>query len=484
MKLSHRAVFVFQSLIGLIALACYSFVPGEFNRSSLCGILILSFVSLVMFACARDQVLPVKKSALRPSVLFLIGFYIVHFQLYLDVLFGQLSPDDPTWMIDSDLILKSANISLIGLASFFAGYFIKPGKLYFSRKQISTYPLNYLIHLSAIFFVAFLLGTDWKYFSDALYGQEGSAGTMFSYLVRLFECSLYAIPILHCRNIQAQRVHVSLGVFIKELGYYNLILLAYLILILVAGDRGQVIYFGVFYFASYLVASNKRISARQLALMLIIGSTGAAILGLSKSYRIKTSMMDRFRLALSEESIERLNSISPFTQELAGSVRTLHKVVEFVPSVFGYVGGRLQIQQVLSIIPTGSRWLVLAGVVPNEFRFAGSAAYATWLLEGDNPTSGAGSTCIVDFYLDFGVPLVVAGMFVFGFWVRRFDVNMYGSTIPLWLSVSILVYLSRMIYVSRSTVLFQLKLVAWVFALLFVYQRFISGYRMRNRRDG
>jgi hypothetical protein len=195
-------------------------------------------------------------------------------------------------------------------------------------------------------------------------------------------------------------------------------------------------------------------------------------------------MMDRFRLALSEESIERLNSISPFTQELAGSVRTLHKVVEFVPSVFGYVGGRLQIQQVLSIIPTGSRWLVLAGVVPNEFRFAGSAAYATWLLEGDNPTSGAGSTCIVDFYLDFGVPLVVAGMFVFGFWVRRFDVNMYGSTIPLWLSVSILVYLSRMIYVSRSTVLFQLKLVAWVFALLFVYQRFISGYRMRNRRDG
>jgi oligosaccharide repeat unit polymerase len=103
----------------------------------------------------------------------------------------------------------------------------------------------------------------------------------------------------------------------------------------------------------------------------------------------------------------------------------------------------------------------------NSTRYGGSAKFITWITQGEFPTSGEGTTCIADFYFDFGLIGVILGMFLFGYLIRYCELVMYNTILPsFFVHALLVVYLMNGIYIGRSSVLIHLKTVIWVLLVL------------------
>ncbi|GGH32322.1 hypothetical protein GCM10011418_45780 [Sphingobacterium alkalisoli] len=174
------------------------------------------------------------------------------------------------------------------------------------------------------------------------------------------------------------------------------------------------------------------------------------------------------------------DSISPQTKELAGSVKTVHMAVSYVPDKHNYLFGRFQLQQILGIIPFGTMFKESL-FEDNSYKYIGSAQFITWIDQGDSRFYGLGTSCIADFYMDLGLVGVVLGMFLFGYFIRFCELSFYTYD---YLSISAhvfsVVYLAFSIYISRSTVLFNLKLCAFIIIVLFFNKYIINKSRIKS----
>ena len=179
------------------------------------------------------------------------------------------------------------------------------------------------------------------------------------------------------------------------------------------------------------------------------------------------SFVDRVKESVTHSKFEE-PSILPQTSELAGSVRTLHAVVDYVPKNHPHTYGRFQLQLLTSSIPFSSG---LLSFLPESghIRFKGPASFATWLIQGENPNSGVGTTCIADLYVEFGLFGVLFGMLLFGFFIRYAEVNFYKIGLPaLFPHILSFVYLSDAISISRSSILFGFRAVLWIYIVLII----------------
>lgn len=447
----------------------YVVVPMSYSRTLLTLVVLSAIALLLLFIFHREDCPWLKGQSAKCSTFFLLGFTVVHFQNYVDLILGNCLPDDSFLMVDSRLICKAAILSLIALSAFFCGYFLKQGKVLQTPVTPVFVPLSPLIIFSTILFPIWLYSVGQEYLSGG-YGRNVENGVLSSYVSLIYEMAMYAIPMFHARNFRAERIRPTFFGFILSLGWYNAMLGAYAICVMLSGDRGPIISCGLFLFLSYLYASKFRITKKRFVLLALIAATGLTILGIARSFGPGYGFAQKISMALATE--HHSESVLPQTAELAGSGRCLHLAMSTVPSAHPYLHGRFQLAQICAVIPTGSRWLILLGILPPQQRYAGSASFCTWIFQGDNPTYGDGTSVTADLYLDFGMPGVLVGMFIFGFLVRRIDVNMYQPRlISLCAMAFIFIYSAHAVYIGRSSMLFDLRQAVWLFILMFIYER-------------
>ncbi len=137
-----------------------------------------------------------------------------------------------------------------------------------------------------------------------------------------------------------------------------------------------------------------------------------------------------------------------------------------MPSNYDYQYGIYQLQQLLGVIPG------LAGIFHNytangDVKTDGSANFISFLIQGDNPTYGDGTSLIADLYLDFGVIGVLVSMFIFGRFIRAHEHKMFiGEYIPSLAWLAILYFFSKSLYLSRSTLMLEVSDIVLAFLIV------------------
>ncbi|WP_290794824.1 O-antigen polymerase [Flavihumibacter sp. UBA7668] len=449
------------------------FLPDEMNMELM--ILHLIFVALIFLTSflTPERISSLKGQYFKHSIFFLIGFVVVHFQHILDFVTGAINSSYSYIWVNEDVVLKALNFSVIGLTSFLLGYYFDRndkllGKRVKRKFEERPYKAKFLLWLSAFFLVSYFFTVNPLYLAGH-YG-EVEMGTGATYFILLFEVVVSAYIIQMCRNATIEdRYFRNIWEYIKYLGRpFFICLVVYLVSVMFSGDRGPIITFSLIFLSGYLMVTKFKIRLYFYVLFIILGGFLFTILGSIRSQDKSLGFFERFQSSLNKESRFPQKSILPFTQELATSIRAYHTTVNYIPERHDFLFGRFQYQQLSLGIPFFNPLNNLM-FGDSHYKYRSSARFVTWINQGDFPYSGEGTTCLADFYFDFGLFGIVIGMLLFGYLFRILEVSMFSQGLPsLFISCMIITYIGNSIYIARSSFGFELRTVLWVFAILLI----------------
>ena len=463
-------------LILLILLSIYYFfVPEKMDKGVMAILVMLVLAVLVIHAFRKEYFEPLKGQLLKHSTLVLIGFTVVHFQYYVDFVFGNVTANNDFIWINKNIVLKAFVLSVIGLLSFLIGH-----SLYFRSITNGILIPESPRSTKALTFLAFVALVIYFYTVNSRYllGYYGSEemGASATYAILIFTIAVFAIIVQNSRNIILSKVRPqSFGNYLLQHGYLFLFLVGvYLISVVISGDRGPVMTMGLGIGAGYFFVSKEKLKIKYAIMIALAGASLMSVLGIARSLDKDIDFQSRIVESIKTESRFSEQSYLSHTQELAGSVRALHTTVSYIPANHDFLLGRFQFQQLSIVVPFVNAFNTLI-FDNNDFKYKGSASFVTWINQGDYWRYGDGTTCIADFYFDFGLPGVILGMFVFGYSMRYAEVSMYSGRLPgLFSNAFLIIYLSYAIYIDRSSYMFNMKLVVWTVILLIVNKNYIS----------
>ncbi|ENV47589.1 hypothetical protein P255_01952 [Acinetobacter brisouii CIP 110357] len=463
-----------EQIILLLFMLCgyivaYAFVPNVVDINTLAILLIGMGVSLLIFFSKPETNKNLKNQKIRASYIFVIGFLIVNFQAYIDLIFEKVSINDIDLWVDITIINESAIISSVGLLSFLLGYSVKRIIPFPERNfKIYCYPTKFLKLLSLFFLVLYF------YFVNPAYLKGGYAlfdmGASAKYLALAFNASIFAIYVQESRNIINNKIKIkNFYDFIKHVGLLSFLLVTiYLISVLLSGDRGPIITYSMLIFGSYLFINKPKYSSLTIIIYSVSIALVLTLLGFARKMITEDSLVEKLKLGVNAFNDNASSSIFPMTKELSGSVNTVHYVVSYIHKNHDYFYGMFQIRQLIDAIPFSGTIFGRLGLINyNNTKYNGIAEFITWIAQGDNSTYGNGASIVADFYLGFGILGVFLGMLFFGYFMRVVDEKMYGksSISTVWLTIA-LVYFSNAIYISRSFVLEGTKAIVMILFLL------------------
>jgi oligosaccharide repeat unit polymerase len=464
-----KNLFYFLLLLGLLGF--YILVPSTMNKSFMLLMLFIVIITLLSFTFRKERNQNLRGQFLRHSTLVLIGYCIVHFQYYIDYLVGNISKNNLDIWVNTHVVLKAFTLSVIGLICFVLGYSIyKKRRPAESVKSSSSefQHVKFLTFLATITLIAYFFSANPLYLSG-FYGQE-DMGLWATYSVLTFTIIVFAILIQNSRNmIVANTIPRNLKEYVKYQGFFfSLLIGIYLLSVVISGDRGPIITVGLAYFSGYYFTTRKKLNWKAGLLLIFVGAAFISLLGVARSFNKNLDFSTKISEGLKKGSLHLTSSFLPQTQELAGSVKALHTTVNYVPQKQDFLFGRFQVEQLTVILPFFNIFNSLI-YSENGVRFKGSASYITWIRQGDYPKFGEGTTCVADFYFDFGIWGVIIGMFIFGYTMRLAEVHMTGPRLPnLFMHSFLIVYLSYALYIGRSSFLFNFRTVFWVFIVLLI----------------
>lgn len=455
----------------------YYYLVSDFTKENVAILLLVAGLSLAIFSFKKESVNYLRRQYLKHSTLVLVGFVIVHYQYHIDFLLGNVTNNLPYIWVDTSIVIKALSCATAGLICFMLGYlaFNKKITLVTGKSKISQ-PLSF----NVLIVVAVLLLLGYFYYANPLYllgfyGAE-ALGAEANYIILLFKVVVFAALIQQARNFKYKNEFFSSFVsYLKKSNIYlNILIGIYLTSVIISGDRGPLIFFLIAYYANYLFVSNKKLNILKTVGLLAVGILFISTLGIVRSMDRDTSFRDRLKESMNVESRFETKSIIPQTQELAASIRSLHHTMSYVPIHHDYLYGRFQFQQAMSMIPFGNSFVHLI-FTDNSYKYTGSSRFITWINQGDNPYTGDGSSVTADFYFDFGLFGVLLGMFIFGYLMRYAELIMYSNYLPSLFGHAFFIgYLSSAIFISRSTFLVEMKLVVWIFFVLWINKFIIN----------
>lgn len=435
------------------------FMPSpreSYNPSFLLIISSISLLNILIFAKWLKNKLG---TWINFHTFFLIGFIIVHIQIPLLAGFG-IEPKDVnfTW-VNQNVVNYGVWLCLVGILFWILGcrfYFmnIKNNKTVFVVNKIKHVRTSIADTFLVVFFLIFvsLVGKD---FFGGNYDGVNNWGAGATYVFIILKVLLYLRLIYFFTNFAyyfENRSKYTISSHILKNKLFLLILLVFLMLFLISGDRGPIIEIGLLGMSCYSVFV-KNISLKFLLLVVFVGSIIMTIIGIGRSViDDEGSILEKGINAYLEN--DENNGV---TDELANSIRIVFKAVNEVPMNYDYFLGITMISDLTTAIPFGSRYFIELTNLPEML--LSSTYFFTITGQGNYYTWGEGSEIIGDIYINFGVIGVMVLMFLFGLFITRLSQKVlvrkdFNSFILFFLLISASLYLNRSPLFSPVQLLF------------------------------
>ena len=202
--------------------------------------------------------------------------------------------------------------------------------------------------------------------------------------------------------------------------------------------------------------------------MNLMSQARSRYVGESYLERMKNAQMLYTEKAKILSKFESDNIFMPQTVELAYSIRCLNHAIYSISSIDNHFFGYFQIRQIVSSIPgAGGIFLKIFG--ENNKKYDGSSGYITYLIQGEYPKYGDGTTVTADLYLDFGILGVIVGCLLFGVFLSKYEPYLFNgriNSILFW--IILLLYLSSALSLGRSTFLHIFQKVFMIYAVIII----------------
>ncbi|MBO5613536.1 MAG: oligosaccharide repeat unit polymerase [Prevotella sp.] len=421
------------------------------------------FVSFLFY---KDTNEIISRIYFRPIHLFLFAYAVVSFQIPLDMLLGY--PVDDFTIGNLNITPKAVRVALWGLIAFIAGYIIKKndGVIAHTNKHTNKYASITIFKILSSLMVILMLVFIPTSLLFGGYATSALAESGFSYLSSwsiVFFSSFFIQYTINAK-IENKGKEWNIKDLVKDIGWWqNINLVLYILIILNIGDRGPMILLMMAYYLVYLTVTGICPSKRTLIIGIMAGVIFFSFLGYTKKFRDNNTIFERISMTVESNPYEEVEeSILPSTLELAGSYMCLAYSIEDMQISKNYGYGKYQITYILSCIPFVASFLNL----PKP-----TSTYITHLIQGDLPSYGNGTSITADFYLDGGVLGVVLGMFIFGYFFRRFEMVLFSKEDTSLLLYCIAFYFSiHCIYIPRSFLLLSLKYSVWMAVVIYLNQ--------------
>ena len=415
----------------------------------------------------------------RPSNLLLLGLLIVNFQYVLDMVLGFKSLSD---FERPDSVYKCCYVSAIGINAFLVGVTF-PIKKTLTKNDATTselhFNLMFLVFLQVVSLMVWLYKVNIVTLVLGLqYGYGDTSSDIFEFFFNNVNIVLLACVAINSRNAGVK----TLKGFFKQNNVVSWLCIAiYMIIRLLSGDRGPFIYtaFAVFYAFVYETKFKFRITTVLFAA--IFASIFISLVGMARRDVTSGNFMERMGSSFTEfrTSKGRFSdrTVLSSTEELALSYKCNEIAVDEIDKGKEPLHrGKYQIYQILNCIP------FMPSFFANTLHLAPKEVSSDYLLTdlyfGDYYMSGQiGTTCIADLYLDFGSIGVFIGLFLMGLFFRQVDsVICLETSISVIILIIALLYSSRCIYISRSTLLSPIKPIIVVLVIYY------ANYLLFNTR--
>ena len=420
-------IYMISILVSLIILIYFYYSNRTFNPNLFkYGFVVLFiFTTFYLFLSQNNKV-----QYFRFSLLFLLGFLVVHFQLYFDYLIGNHTLAIMKMFKINSVGMQGFYLAIIATFAFYFGYitfqYIK--KNIAKRKIIKSkyYRVFFLKAILTSLFLTYFSTSDFDYFKGN-YGKVPNT-SIASYIEYFLTLTIVAYIIVVSINLKENYIKKKLLVYLKAFDYKILIIIAiYLSSVISSGDRGSIFLIAMSLFLGYIYSSNKIIPVFYIVGIGIVGILILFIIGISRETR-GTSNMSLQKLQTAKKiasTTKGHQSISPYTYELSRSLRAYHGSILYVNDN-GLSYGVVNLYQISGVIPgLGRLFKTIAD--KSEWELV-SSKIITEYLHGYKASHGLGTTTISDIYMDFGLPGIVIIFLLFGTFVRLIDENLNSKT--------------------------------------------------------
>lgn len=459
--------FVFLGGV-IVSIVLYYNAPDSMNKSFMSFCLAIDFFLILKHirGVRNDSNPHLRGVYLKHSVFFLFAFTVVFFQINLDYVIGLIDSSDQMIWINNRVVAKSLALSGIALSSLLMGYYYYRTR----EKQMSDSNYIYLFkNKKNLCYVGYFLLFIYLYTEDSSFLQGGYArgaesGSGFIIMVML---QSVFIAILTMYGYEKNNVNNELSNKREFILPISLIAL-YVLIIVMTGRRGEAIRMASMLFVFYIYMNSQRINYTRV---LMIGFAAALLFSFVGIIR----QIDSGGASNSFYELLAINSVSPMTRELAGSVNTLHAAVDAVPNSFPYNYGLTFLPSFSILVPGLDR--LVRGLIYQQGIFLNSGDFITWYCLGDDPAYGMGTDVIADVYISFGMIGVLVVFYILGMFFRYIEVGLFSKNkSPYFIAMSLCCY-SQLFYICRGTL--SSLFLSWSYAaiLLFIFSKSVVKNR-------
>lgn len=418
----------------------------------------LTFLILLNVLVFFNRVRKFYSSWLRYDTLFILGFLIVHFQIPFLASFG-IEPYRPhlVWS-DKNVVNFATWFSSLALLSWMFGFY-----WYLNRKQnkyaykFQTYSINYNILkvLLIIFFFLFIFLVGSEFLSGSYAGSK-NWGAGSNYVFSFLQYFIF-LNIFYFFKKNEGKLNSKVG-FVKALKkniVFVSIIVAYLLIFLLVGDRGPLLQTGLIIFGAFTIY-QKRINLKSFLFFATLGAILFYIISFGRTG--DASSRDQNIISEGIENMQQSDGYDNPTEELARSVRVLYQALDVVPDKHPHLYGLTLAFDLIDVIPFGGSIYINVANLP--MMYTTSSYFFTILKKGENFTSGEGSEIIADLYINIGVwPTLLVFLF-FGYIISYFSYRAF-YTKNHYSVIVYLILITTSVYISRATFLTPLKTIVW-----------------------
>ncbi len=436
-------------------------------------VLIMGYI-ILFYISDKKNCKSLSKWGLRPSYICLIGLVIVNLQFFFDVSFCDREIND---FIPINWAKQYSDICFFGGCLFIVSFLLAnyhTKKCPFLRCKPWLLPVNPWVCIQFVFFLLFVCTIDiGQFLSGAIYvgsGASNADGGLSASFERFYDATSLITLALYTQKLVRSSESISIKKYIKSISLlFWLPLCIYLILRLFSGDRGPVIFAILSIIYSYTFVSKKFTKIKVAILFIAIGAFVVTLLGFIRSRSTDLSFTEKVEQSLirmDEKKVSEIQSVSPFTKELASSLKCNFVAVRAIEEGDADLSfGKFTILSSLSSFP-GARKEYFKPIGLSDEDFS-SAVYLTQLDNNSKTYStGIGSSVFAEAYLDLNLWGVIIVAMLLGYIFKCIDLSYSYKVLSPVVTIITIRLAAMSIYVSRDSLS---HLVSYILSILIIY---------------